>query len=74
MRQKSLIITIIISAFTTLKTKQSLLLQEQSQGHAKALQKSEKRMENFIKTKKPFKEHVTLESRLGHLRYSERWD
>ncbi|KAK9695511.1 Mitochondrial ribosome protein 63 [Popillia japonica] len=50
------------------------LTQEQSQGHAKALQKSEKRMENFIKTKKPFKEHVTLESRLGHLRYSERWD
>ncbi|GJQ79867.1 putative cell division cycle-associated protein 8 [Trypoxylus dichotomus] len=50
------------------------LTQEQSHGHAKALQKSEKRMENLIKTKKPFKEHVTLESRLGHLRYSEAWE
>lgn len=47
---------------------------EQSSGHTKALGRPE---EKFIKLRtkvKEFKDNVTIESRLGHLRYSEAWD
>ncbi|KAG5886285.1 hypothetical protein JTB14_001504 [Gonioctena quinquepunctata] len=50
------------------------LTPEQSAGHARALGKNE---DNFIKTKtkqKPFFDHVSIESRLAHLRVNEGWD
>lgn len=47
---------------------------EQSNGHALDLKKNELRMQRLIKVKKDFKDNVTIESRLGHLRHKECWD
>jgi hypothetical protein len=53
-----------------------LILQEQSKGHAKDLQKTEKKLEfwNNNPVKPPFKPHVKIEDRLCHLRVKESWD
>nr|XP_022907835.1 ribosomal protein 63, mitochondrial [Onthophagus taurus] len=50
------------------------LTPEQSKGHSIALGKQVERMERLRAMKKDFKDHVTLEDRLGHLRYNEAWD
>ncbi|XP_044763730.1 uncharacterized protein LOC123320459 [Coccinella septempunctata] len=52
----------------------SYLTPEQSHGHALALDKQEQRMKRLIQVKKEFKDDVTIESRLGHLRHKEAWD
>ncbi|KAL3270800.1 hypothetical protein HHI36_021323 [Cryptolaemus montrouzieri] len=52
----------------------SYLTPEQSFGHSKAMGKQEERMKRLIGVKKEFKENVTIESRLGHLRHREAWD
>lgn len=50
-------------------------LQEESQGHAKALGKAEMRKENLLsRHRRLFKADVTLYERLGHLRVNESWD
>ncbi|KAJ3651187.1 hypothetical protein Zmor_017240 [Zophobas morio] len=53
----------------------SYLTPEQSSGHGRALGKNEA---NYIKTivakKKDFKENITIEEVLGHLRHKEAWD
>lgn len=50
--------------------------QEQSHGHAQALGRTKevKFTENIIKRVKPFKDNVTIEGRLAHLRHGESWD
>ncbi|KAK9880638.1 hypothetical protein WA026_011878 [Henosepilachna vigintioctopunctata] len=50
------------------------LTAEQSYGHAHALGRQEERMKRLLAVKKDFKENVTIESRLGHLRHKESWD
>ncbi|XP_019876776.1 uncharacterized protein LOC109604687 [Aethina tumida] len=52
----------------------SYLTKEQSFGHAKALGKNEQNFINLITKNKEFKDNVTLESRLAHLRVREPWD
>ncbi|CAH0549202.1 unnamed protein product [Brassicogethes aeneus] len=52
----------------------SFLTSEQSFGHAAALGKHENRMKELIMKKKDFKDNVTVESRLAHLRVKECWD
>jgi len=50
------------------------LTSEQSSGHARDLGKREQRSQWLKQLSKEFKENVTIESRLGHLRYQESWD
>lgn len=51
------------------------LTEAESSGHAKALCKAEKRKAAFEnKTRRIFKQDVTIYERLGHLRVSEGWD
>ncbi|KAL4711775.1 hypothetical protein ACJJTC_005944 [Scirpophaga incertulas] len=51
------------------------LSEAESCGHAKALGKSEMRLDAMMNIKRRFfKEDVTLFERLGHLRVSEGWD
>jgi len=52
------------------------ITQEQSKGHAKELQKKEKKLEfwNNNPITLPFKPHVKIEDRLSHLRVKEVWD
>ncbi|KAF5281866.1 hypothetical protein FQR65_LT14510 [Abscondita terminalis] len=52
----------------------SFLTPEQSHGHAKALNLPQERLMKLVKRKRNFYDDVTLESRLGHLRYQEHWD
>ncbi|KAK4878159.1 hypothetical protein RN001_010665 [Aquatica leii] len=52
----------------------SYLTKEQSHGHSKALNIPQDRLMSLIKRKRKFYDDVTLESRLGHLRYSEAWE
>nr|CAI5868565.1 unnamed protein product [Callosobruchus analis] len=47
---------------------------EQSYGHARALGKNEANLIKTLTKPKPYKEHVTVESRLAHLRVKEAWD
>ncbi|KAF5286587.1 hypothetical protein FQA39_LY16270 [Lamprigera yunnana] len=52
----------------------SYLTKEQSHGHSKALNIPQQRYLDVLNRKRDFYENVTLESRLGHLRYKESWD
>ncbi|PSN31005.1 hypothetical protein C0J52_20466 [Blattella germanica] len=47
---------------------------EQSQGHAKDLQKKDKWRENFRNIRTTYKEPVTLEKHYAHLRYKDVWE
>lgn len=49
-------------------------VKEQSFGHAKALGKREQFLLKQIQKPKEYKKHITLESRLAHLRYNEAWE
>lgn len=49
--------------------------QEESFGHSKALGKQEMKMREIVdRSRKIFKQDVTLYERLGHLRINEGWD
>ncbi|CAH2005378.1 unnamed protein product [Acanthoscelides obtectus] len=50
------------------------LTPEQSSGHARALGKIEANTIKTLTRPKPYKDHVTIESRLAHLRVNEAWD
>ncbi|RZC32803.1 ribosomal protein 63, mitochondrial [Asbolus verrucosus] len=52
----------------------SYLTPEQSFGHARALGKNEENYIKLIMKKKEFKDNITIESQLGHLRYGETWE
>ncbi|CAH1382524.1 hypothetical protein MTP99_006493 [Tenebrio molitor] len=52
----------------------SYLTPEQSFGHARELGKREENFLKMITRKKDFKDNITIESVLGHLRYKEAWD
>ncbi|VEN49553.1 unnamed protein product [Callosobruchus maculatus] len=47
---------------------------EQSFGHARALGKNEANTIKTLTKVRPYKEHVTIESRLAHLRVKEAWE
>ncbi|XP_044261518.1 uncharacterized protein LOC123009348 [Tribolium madens] len=52
----------------------SYLTPEQSYGHAIALGKREANYIKLITSKKDYKDNITIESVLGHLRHKEAWD
>ncbi|EFA08456.1 large ribosomal subunit protein mL63 [Tribolium castaneum] len=52
----------------------SYLTPEQSYGHAIALGKPQEKYVALITRKKDYKDNITIESMLGHLRHKEAWD